>query len=164
MSFFFPFPLSFILYIGDNVNFKYGGGERHLHEEFKKKMFSKSYNLHVRVIWVFLFWSLFLFFLSRYYPSLWLVLSWNMSHEKYVRTRRCMLEQIRDIATKLLSTWISWWFAWISFKNIRPQHKSKDRLDWVILMMNMSLEIMIEALISTFMIDICDDNMIEAPI
>ena len=52
MSFFFLFPLSFILYIGDNVNFKYGGGERHLHEhnEFKKKMFSKSYNLHDRVL------------------------------------------------------------------------------------------------------------------
>ena len=52
VSFFFPFSFEFyFLYIGDNVNFKYGGGERHLHEpnEFKQK-FSKSYNMHDRVL------------------------------------------------------------------------------------------------------------------
>ena len=49
-------------------------------------------------------------------------------------------------------------------KHKTTTHKSEDRLDRVILMMNMSHEIMIEALFSTFMIDICDDNMIEAPI
>ena len=75
-----------------------------------------------------------------------------------------MLERIRDIATKLLSTWITYWFAWFSFETKRPQHKSEDRLVEWFSWWYMSLEIMIEALISTFMIDICDDNVIEAPI
>ena len=61
VSFFFPFPLSFILYIGDNVDFKYGGGERHLHCMSLKRKISKSYNLHLHIIFYFVE-SLFLTF------------------------------------------------------------------------------------------------------
>ena len=45
VSFFFPFLLSFILYIGDNVDFKYGGGESHLHEH--NVLNFEIYNLHI---------------------------------------------------------------------------------------------------------------------
>ena len=57
-----------------------------------------------------------------------------------------MLEQIGNF-TPMPSTWVTWWDAWIEFETLVTTQESEDRVRGVIHIINLSLEIMIGALL-----------------